>query len=615
MTKKIAVASIVALVIGGVAIPGGIAVNDMILGMVQDFVSDGFLGVEEEAVPMIEPMLNDMAIPTALRGIRDMGLDMVEEMVKDTFSAFLIDTIMKGFEMDLVIIHIAEPAASYAQFFNSTTYIFAVNVLGTDLISVQGAGNYLNQSLNITSEAAEMIIYGNHTDNNTHPFYVPGLLQDLDMGSGVADFLALYDEAKNDTTPEAAEMMAKYSCTWEQLTSFVDYLRDYIREKAIPDVIAGADIQILFWTLHVDIVGMLMPDLAGVTSTFDIAEIYFYNQWSNCSLIPDGMDFSELLDDVDDPLYGFEVGRHLINTSHTPIPFEVAKELFNEGNTKALASDDGINFWLDAKDDIDIQDELIEWFGLTIPQMDAILYWLFNESFRDDIVPELMKLPVPDGVGMNLTEYSRVLLLEVWSNGTAVGRPLYPYGFPFPLGEKTVYGFEIGYQSQKIPVISSEMPLHCAEALWDPENENSLTNKGGLAKWWQAVGNPDSAVADELQAAIGLSDKTMGMLLEYLPKFRDNVMPHLAQYVMGLPVDTTTLGTMIQIGGISIGAILIALASTGLINNRYRKVSARNRALGPQRVGYPNQKKVLPPSAQYKRVWNKKLEQYEYKKK
>lgn len=616
MSKKIAVASIVALFIGGAAIPGGIFVNDMILDIVQDSMSDGFIGIEEEAVPMIEPMLNDMAIPTALRGIRDTGLDLVEDMVYATFTAFLLSTIANGFAITDPL-PISTPAATYDQLFNDTSYTFIVRVdilwIHEILISVEGAANYLNESIGITPESALMILNGSHALNNSHPDYVPGLIKDTDMGSCVIDFLALYDEANESSTPEAAELMAMYSCDWDQLTKLVDYIRNYIMAVAIPAVIQGAEIVVIpvLLEIHLDIVGMLMPDLAGVTSTFDIAEIYFYDQWANCGLIEGGMDFADLLEDINEPLLGFEVGR-LIPSG---IPFDSAKDLFTDDIPNALANDDGINTWIEARNDTDIQEELATQFELTPNQVDMILEWLFEESFRDDIVPELMKLPPPDGVGMNLTAYSRVLLLEVWSNGTAVGRPLYPYGFPFPLGEKTVFGFEIGWQSETVPVVSSDMALESAEALWDPDNEYSLTNKDGLAMWWQAVANPDSEIADELQAANGLEDKAMGMLLAYLPRFRDTVMPHLAQYVMGLPTDTTTLGAMIQIGGIGLGGLLIGLASTGFIGNRYVKVNRRRIAMGPQRIGYPNRKKTLPPSTEYKRVWNPEFGQYEYKKK
>ena len=177
------------------------------------------------------------------------------------------------------------------------------------------------------------------------------------------------------------------------------------------------------------------------------------------------------------------------------------------------------------------------------------------------------------------------------------------------------FGFEVGWVSETEPVKSTEMSLKSAEALWDQDNPYSITNKDGMDKWWQAVANPESEIADELQAANGLENKAMEMMLAYLPRFRDQMMPSLAQYVMGLPTDTTTLGMMIQVGGIGIGGLLIGLSATGFVGNRYVKVNRRRLELGPQRIGYPNRKKVLPPSTEYKRVWNPEFGHYEYKKK
>ena len=93
--------------------------------------------------------------------------------------------------------------------------------------------------------------------------------------------------------------------------------------------------------------------------------------------------------------------------------------------------------------------------------MDMILFWLWNESFKWNIVPALIIIPPPVGEGMSLAEYAKVIFLEVWTNGSADDRPLYPYGFPLKLRATTVHGFEIGYRSQSIPVIPTNISLDC----------------------------------------------------------------------------------------------------------------------------------------------------------
>ena len=75
MSKKIAAASIVCLVFGGVSIPGGILINDLVSDMTYSMVPDGLLGIQGEAGPQ------------------------VNVMVLHTFAAFQIDTVIQGFQM------------------------------------------------------------------------------------------------------------------------------------------------------------------------------------------------------------------------------------------------------------------------------------------------------------------------------------------------------------------------------------------------------------------------------------------------------------------------------------------------------------------------------------
>ena len=166
-----------------------------------------------------------------------------------------------------------------------------------------------------------------------------------------------------------------------------------------------------------------------------------------------------------------------------------------------------------------------------------ILDWLWSESFKWDIVPVLITLPPPDGEGMSLSEYAKVIFLEVWANGTADGKLLYPFGFPLDLKATTVYGFEVGYQNQNTVVIPSNISLESARSLWNVSNEFSLVNKKGLEEWFYAVENPDSAASFGLKMANKLDDDEIAMTLSWLPKFRNNVMPYLAQEEMNLVMD------------------------------------------------------------------------------
>jgi hypothetical protein len=327
----------------------------------------------------------------------------------------------------------------------------------------------------------------------------------------------------------------------------------------------------------------------------DFAEVLFYEQWADGTILgekmyPEGIDFSEMLEEIKEPLFGFEVG--VPDPSH--IPFETAKSLFTDENPKALTNDDGINHWIAAYTDDTYKDDLILNFSLAEYQMDMLLDWLFNRSFRDDVVPFLIEVAPPAGMGMTMTEFAKVILLEVWTNGTAYGRALYPYGFPLPLGDVEVFGLEVGYQDPETPVIASGISLSSAEILWDPESDVSLTNDLGLEKWYKAVNDPFSDSAAELKETVGLNDEQFFMVIEWLPKFRDNVMPYLAQYEMGLPMDTTALGNMLQFGTTMIGGACLGVS--GLTYSRH-VVKKRKKAAAYGLKKAPKMKKLNKKTA------------------
>lgn len=227
----------------------------------------------------------------------------------------------------------------------------------------------------------------------------------------------------------------------------------------------------------------------------------------------------------------------------------------------ALTNDTGINKWIAASSNDTVKIILMNDFNLTESQLDMILFWLFEESFQDNVVPELMILPPPDGVGMNITKFARVLLLEQWANGTALGEVIFPYGFPLPLKAGIIYGFEIGYQGKNLPILPSNASLESVESLWDASNEYSLVNDEGLRKWYIAINNPTSTVAENVQIVNSLEDKAMEMILSWLPNFRDNVMPFLAQEEMELPTDSTSFANSIELGMVIPGGILISVST------------------------------------------------------
>ncbi|MFX1419747.1 MAG: hypothetical protein ACFE9N_12570 [Promethearchaeota archaeon] len=544
MTKKSVIISSILLVLGSGLVPGGVLIEDYINNMVSNSVDEGLLGIEQEAIPLIEPMIKEKGIPQALRGIRDIGIPILEDMVEVTFVAVLIEV------MAITGGNVSgswKPALGMERFFNDPAGIWYL-ILG-------GVSAVASYNLSFTEDAQNRILYGNST---TVPGFISGIqgfLNDTSTGAGVATFLNQYFVANSSDNPNLnITMQENYNCTWEQLTELEEYLSDYLITLIIPAVISLG--------MHTE----YMPALEGLNSVNEIAKALFMEQWANGTVLNEtlyegGIDFSEILAEINETLVGFEVGRIVPSN----ITRKKAYALFDEINyPNALTNDTGINQWIIAYTNDTVKDILMNEFNLTQTQMNMILYWLFEESFQENIVPELMKLPPPDGVGMNITEYARVLLLEQWANGTVDSKVLYPYGFPLPLRAGTVYGFEVGYQGIEMPILPTNMSLKSAVSLWDITNEYSLVNNQGLMKWYSAIENPISIIADELQTINLLENKAMDLILRWLPMFRDNVMPYLAQEEMNLPLNSKLFSNSIELGMVISGGILIGLGITGL---------------------------------------------------
>ncbi|MFX1592020.1 MAG: hypothetical protein ACFFB6_06030 [Promethearchaeota archaeon] len=556
MSKKVIIISAVLLAVGSGLVPGGVLIEDYINQLVVNSVDEGLLGIEEEAVPLIEPMIKEKGIPQALRGIRDMGIPILEDMVEVTFVAVLINTFVNtGGNVGVYFF----PPIGMNNFFNNDT---AAGVW----VIFNGTSYHHREPLNFTEDAQNRILYGNST---SVPGYIPGIqgfLNDTSTGEGVANFLTQYYAANSSGTGVLNETMQEnYNCTWYQLSKLEEYIKGYLIGWAIPTVIAAG--------LHVN----YMPELAGLFSVNDIAKALFMEQWANGTVLNEtlyegGIDFSEMLDNINETLIGFEVGR----TAPSNITRQSAYALFDEITySNALTNDTGINQWIIAYTNDTVKDMLMNEFNLSQTQMDMILFWLFEESFQENVVPELMKLPPPDGVGMNITEYAKILLLEQWANGTADGEVLYPYGFPLTLRVGTIYGFEVGYQGINIPVLPTNMSLEAAMSLWNVTSEYSLVNKKGLSKWYLAVADPSSVITDDLQTINNLEDEAINMILSWLPKFRDNIMPFLAQEEMNLPMDSISYSNSIELGMVIPGGILIGLGLTGL--TRYIIIKRKTR--------------------------------------
>ena len=308
----------------------------------------------------------------------------------------------------------------------------------------------------------------------------------------------------------------------------------------------------------------------------ELPEILLYELWANGTamglvLYPGGMDFGVFMPDYF-PIgtTGFEVG----SKTPTGLSIDQIEALWDQYNEYSLTNMTGIERWLEAFTDGDVKATLNSIFDLTVDQTQMILDWLWDgpTSFSQGLLPTLLESEL--GYNMTLKEFAKVLMLEQWANGTIMGMIMFEGGIDFhnfisslPKGST---GFEVG-----VPV-PTNMSIESALLLWDTSNPYSLVKD--ISVWWN-IGASGSTRYNTTRDANLLDDVTMDMILEWLPRFKNDLMPVLAQYEMGLPMDTTALGSTIQIGGMIVGAIAIGLASTGLVSNRIvsRKIKYRGK--------------------------------------
>jgi len=545
MSRRGSITLICLLAIGSGLVPAGLFINNSILNEVANSIDEGLIGIQEEALPMVESMIAESGIPRALRDIRKIGLSETEAIVNATFFMSVLNmTLNEPAVLGVVPINLLFDRWIQWIVIIPVTFSSAMQSLGYP--PIKGISEYFQQDL-WYGNAKYVLMEGTKT--------LPGLIGNNSLGTGVLDFLDLYDHAIGNNTLEQ-ELSSGYNTTWNKITKLTEYYRNYFVPFAIPMIVANLDI--------------LMPKYSGM-DTKSIAEMYYFAQWANCSMFEEGIDLSTMVDDLDNSVYGFELDR-LYPSNISKLSCEL---LWEDNHPYSLTNDTGINEWIKARDNKTIWEDLKTEFFLEDYQIKMIDHWLWNASFKWDIMPILITLAPPLGEGMSLSDFALVISLEVWTNGTADGRTLFPYGFPLELQATTVYGFEIGYQSQTKPVISTNISLTSARSLWNTSNPYSLVTKNGIAEWFKAVNNPNSAAAYGLKIANGLEDEQLLMILSWLPRFKNNVMPFLAQEEMSLPLDSTTLGNTIQTSMVVAGGSVIGLAGVGFIRRSIIKKRLR----------------------------------------
>ncbi len=526
MSKKTSIIGIVLLVLGAIAVPTGIFASDYLRTEVREGVGEGLLEIQEGVIEDAEDTVATLAIPEVILGIKEEADAALPAIVNGSTAANIINgtvyaSVGFGFFPDLVT------ALEY--FFNDPTY----NTTTMGFLNLKGVSEYFmggmlgNLSFTPTAQQALMITGATITS----PLYnktIPGIMMDTDFGFGVLYFLEAYQAAATSVPGVNASMIAGYGANWLQLSAMADYLSTYM----IGVVVYGYYLSL-------------------GTSVEEVAEKLFYGQWANdtLQLAPPGIDLSQLSDIITEPVFGLEAGI----PTPTCIPLGIAKELFNDTNLLAFTNDDlagGILAWAAAAQNPGGPEAIAivsAFTGLTPTQLGLVATWLFT-VFKPNVVPVV----VLAFEGLTMWELTNVkFFLPQWANGS-----WYPTGLDLTIPNKGK-GWEVG-----VPTPTG-MSVTSAVLLFTETNTLSLVNDDGLAKWYKTKVNDSNYVA--IKAGIMLTDAEMLMIMDWLPKFRDDVTPYLAQEKYDLPTDAYTLADGLLYGLMIPGIALLALGAVALV--------------------------------------------------
>ncbi|MHA2393843.1 MAG: hypothetical protein ACXAEX_18055 [Promethearchaeota archaeon] len=265
--------AVVLLAIGIGLIPTGLIVNEYIRDQVGENLPSTISHINEQAILEIEgqylglgvtevlPELQKQEtedikddivevrfIPSTLLYLKNLSMPLFKERLNASMTANTINDNLVAVSNDILsningplsaqiinetldqVININLTTSIFAreQFFNNYTFQldFEVSINGT---SIRGISEYITDEtdkLNFTSTAQQRLLDG-YLSN-------PGLILDIDNGTGILDFMDFYENATIDPNVTRTTMQNAYNSTWNQLTAVANYISDYLWDSVIP---------------------------------------------------------------------------------------------------------------------------------------------------------------------------------------------------------------------------------------------------------------------------------------------------------------------------------------------------------------------------------------------
>ncbi|MFX1273827.1 MAG: hypothetical protein ACFFBP_17755 [Promethearchaeota archaeon] len=622
MSKRKTATAILLLSLGIVMVPGGFIVNDFIQDLTYSSVDEGLRGIKAQGVPLVIEKtleLGPMALALTFDLILEQGLKFSKPLVDATMfmgQAYIVQETLPFLVVPKFFDFLAGPLGNFSSVAEGFYYP-----------SIQGISEWYGTDLNFSIYDDPLIIwpldlwggtprlmFGTNTTEQWWGDRLPGIFEDTyrrvgdtqwppdnytdsynivdmnqDRGFGVMEMMEIIENADeteikalcgeygyNLSNPE--DKFEYNGQNYTKLEILYYYFNDYFSVEVLQMIIekfneptANPIYNPLFYTYP----QYQMRDWNGNDTSYEDIMLYsFIEQWAKCNNFDNGFEFYDAEPSVPAGIYGLEPGGP-VNSSG--IPMQAALQIWNKSNENSILNVDGIYKWYDAYYDSTTYNELLSEFsqfpgydfendtygeadwGFNDTDMDLILDWLWGNggewnqgSFYEVTLPLLLT-----------EEIAFQILLEQWAYGTIRGIELYPGGFPLPLGSNIVYGFELGFQGPNQKVIPAQMSIETALALWDTSSVYSLTTKLGIEKWFAALMG-DSNAYPTLQSEFGLTDFDMYLILNWIPDFQHNVMPYLAQYQYSLPSDSISLGNIVEIAFVGLGAVCIGLGAMGM---------------------------------------------------
>ena len=312
LTKSKINISVILLAIGIGLIPTGFITNGFIRDQVRQNIPSTILDIQEGAISEIEvqylglgitevlPKIQSQEtenikdeivevryIPSSLLYLKNLTTPLFLERLNGSMTASLINDSLAAVSEDILaningplsaqiindtleqVINSNSTTSAFARnvFFNNYTFQvdYDTSINGTSIKGVSEYSTSSSSSINYTATAQERLLDGYLS--------YPGLIQNVENGSGILEFMELYENATNDPiTYNITTIQTDYNATWSQLTSLVNYVSNYLWTLVIPQTWNNTIIPSVFATARSKELFFNDEDWSSTTKNITIIE-------------------------------------------------------------------------------------------------------------------------------------------------------------------------------------------------------------------------------------------------------------------------------------------------------------------------------------------------------